>query len=96
MAPARAPSYGHWRDSNALSTRIRFGLDRSAPVTLKLFGVDGRLVRTLLRGEEQGRGYHEVPWDGRDEHGRQVGSGVFTYQLVTPHAVLHRKLVVLR
>jgi hypothetical protein len=42
------------------------------------------------------RGFHELAWDGRDMDGRQVGAGVFAYQLNASGAVRRGKITVLR
>jgi flagellar hook assembly protein FlgD len=47
---------------------------------LDVFDLTGRRVRTLLTGEV-GTGNHSVQWDGRDERGSSVGSGVYFYRL---------------
>jgi len=57
-------------------TTIRFGLDRGARVTLRIYAVDGSLVRTLVdRPYEAGE--HQVVWDGRDLRGRDQASGAY-------------------
>jgi hypothetical protein len=61
-------------------TAIRFGLARDARVKLRVFAVDGSLVRTLAdRSYEAGE--HEVSWDGRDAQGRETGSGAYFVSL---------------
>jgi hypothetical protein len=47
-----------------------------AGVTIRLYDIRGRLVRTLVEDSEPG-GAHEVMWDGRDRTGRTVASGVY-------------------
>ena len=47
-----------------------------ATVTLKLYDIRGRLVRTLVDRSQSG-GAYEAAWDGRDGTGRTVASGVY-------------------
>jgi flagellar hook assembly protein FlgD len=47
---------------------------------LEIYDLTGRHVRTLLSGEVSA-GTHSVQWDGRDERGSSVGSGVYFYRL---------------
>ncbi|MFH2054126.1 MAG: right-handed parallel beta-helix repeat-containing protein [bacterium] len=61
-------------------TKISFSLPESQSVRLMVYGVDGRLVKTLL-SERRGAGQHEVVWMGRDDAGQQVASGVYFYRL---------------
>jgi flagellar hook assembly protein FlgD len=44
---------------------------------MKIYSVDGRLVRTLKQGEETPAGTHEVTWNGTDDGGRGVSSGIY-------------------
>jgi hypothetical protein len=77
------------------STTIAFDLPRAQPVTLRVYDAAGRLVRTLIAGERGTPGRNEVRWDGADEGGRAVASGVYLYRLETPsHADQGRMLLV--
>jgi agmatine/peptidylarginine deiminase len=62
------------------ATTFSFELKYPGPALLTVIDARGRLVRTLVRGE-QTAGTHEVVWDGRDDGGRQVASGVYYYRL---------------
>jgi len=75
---------------------IRFGLPADANVTLRIFSVDGRLVRVLADGVHYPRGFHELAWDGRDVDGRAVSAGVFPYRLDASGNVRQGKITVLR
>ncbi len=61
-------------------TTIRFQLPKAGHVVLKIFNVIGAEVRTLTEASYQA-GYHRVHWDGKDNHGKLVASGVYFYQL---------------
>ncbi len=63
------------------STKIRYTLARDTDVTLRVFDVRGREVRTLFRGP-QIAGTHEVEWDGRTDAGGAAASGVYVYRLL--------------
>jgi len=78
------------------TTIISFGLRERVRVRLRIYDVRGALVRTLL-DEERGPGpAHEVVWDGRDNAGRQVSSGVYFYRMATPGFTQTRKMVLLK
>ena len=62
-------------------TTIRYELPTAARVNLRVFDLGGRLVRVLRNQELESRGTHEALWDGRDLSGRDVGAGVYIYQL---------------
>ena len=76
------------------ATTIRFALGSSSPVTIRVFDAGGRLVRTLVDHEPMtAAAMHEVPWEGRDDVGRAVGSGVYFYRVRTPHETVGGKIV---
>lgn len=57
-------------------TMIRLYLSKPDFVTMKIFDVNGHLVRSLL-SEYKSQGNHSVIWDGQDDHNANVGSGVY-------------------
>jgi hypothetical protein len=57
-------------------TAISFDLPEAQFVRLAVFSADGRRIATLL-SEQMAAGRHTASWDGRDEHGDQVASGVY-------------------
>jgi hypothetical protein len=79
------------------SARITYSLARRGRVSLRIFDVSGRLVRTLVDGVvEAAAEPYEVGWDGTNDAGRPVGSGVFFYQLDAPGYSSAKKLVIVR
>ena len=61
-------------------TTIEFEIPRPSPVTVKIFDVLGREVRTLVHADFQA-GRHRIRWDGRDGAGRQAASGLYLVRL---------------
>ena len=77
------------------NTRISYALDHPAQVSLAVFDALGRRVRVLTEGEVW-PGEHVVTWDGTDDRGRELGSGVYFCRLQAgPHAE-SRKLLYLK
>jgi hypothetical protein len=70
-------------------TRVQFTLDRSAQVSLRVFDVQGRVVRTLL-DSYLSSGPRVIAWDGRDDRGRQLPSGTYFLRLVGGGSYLSR------
>ena len=62
------------------STEILYQLPAEARVSLNIYDTAGRLVRSLVNGVEE-PGVRRTLWDGGDEHGRAVKSGVYFYKL---------------
>ena len=76
-------------------TTIRFALAEPRPVQITLFDLAGQRVAVLAQGP-RGRGVHTVQWNGRDEDGRRVASGVYWYRLEAGNRLYARKLLLLR
>ena len=65
------------------STMIRFDLPEDATVSLIVYDIVGREV-ARLKDEPTPAGYHSVVWNGQDDAGRKVPSGIYIARLVTP------------
>ena len=75
-------------------TLIRFELPARSTVSLEVFDIRGRRIKTLTRGEWQA-GFHALEWNGRDTAGRRVGPGVYLYRMKAGAFAASRKLVVM-
>ena len=76
-------------------TEIKFSLEQSGPVTLSVFDAQGRLVRELSSGN-YAAGEHRVTWNGQDEQGRVVASGVYLYRLEAAGEQLSRRMLLIK
>ncbi len=61
-------------------TLIQYQLPEASHITVKIYNLFGQEVRTLVAGQREA-GYHAEIWDGRDDYGRGVASGVYFYRL---------------
>ncbi|MFC1540220.1 S8 family serine peptidase [Gemmatimonadota bacterium] len=59
-------------------TQIKFGIPTSSHVRLRIMNIRGQTLRTLV-DDEKSAGWHTVMWDGRNEGGDQVASGIYLY-----------------
>jgi len=75
---------------------IEYSAGESGPVRLEVYDVSGRLVRTLVNGVRGARTPQFAVWDGRDEGGSRVGSGVYFCRLVTRSGIVSRKITLLK
>jgi flagellar hook assembly protein FlgD len=80
------------RDGTTISYSVRDG----GPVSIRIFSAGGKLVRTLKEGEYTTAGTHEVRWDGIDDHGERVGSGIYFVWTVVLDEASVSKLVVMK
>lgn len=77
------------------STTIQYDLPEAGHVQIRVFNIRGNVVATLVNGEEEA-GVHVVQWDGREESGRTVSSGVYFYRMETASFSRIRKMVLLK
>jgi hypothetical protein len=75
-------------------TRIAFDLPKAGPVELVIYSVNGRLIRRLVKDTREA-GRHTASWDGRDDAGVKVGSGIYFYQLIAPGVEESRRMILL-
>jgi hypothetical protein len=78
------------------TTRIAFELPHAGIVRLEVFDLAGRRVGTLVGGRRYDAGPHEALWDGRDESGVAVASGVYLYRLRVGDHAITRRMVLLK
>ena len=74
------------------STTIEFALSKAANVRLEIFNIVGQKVRTLV-SERVAPGGYQVVWDGLDDNGRQVTTGVYLYRFTADNFVQTRKML---
>lgn len=83
------------------STTITFDIpvgtpgDAGSPVRLQVYNLRGQLVRTLV-DEVREPGRYVVHWDGRDDQGNRVGSGIYLYTIRTADFAATMKMVLLK
>ncbi|MCB0270602.1 MAG: multicopper oxidase domain-containing protein [Calditrichaeota bacterium] len=76
-------------------TTIQFGLPADNKVTLAVYNLSGQLVRNLINNDVPA-GQHQVVWDGTNEIGDKVASGIYIYRLKAGTAVQSRKMLLLK
>ncbi len=79
--PVRATAIaGNWPNPFNPKTRVNYSLEAAGETHLDIFSIDGRLVRKLVDGH-RAAGNHDLLWDGLDQRGRALPSGVYLAQL---------------
>ena len=77
------------------STVIRYDVPDDSPVRLGVYSLDGRRIATLEDGVV-GVGRHEATWQGRDDQGMKVPSGVYFYRLETRNYTETKQMILLK
>ncbi|KPJ58770.1 MAG: hypothetical protein AMJ46_13650 [Latescibacteria bacterium DG_63] len=78
-------------------TTIAFDIPEGKEVNVRLnvYNMRGQLVRTLVN-EFKSEGSYQIQWDGTDNYGRRVSSGVYFYRITTGEFSQTRKMVILK
>jgi hypothetical protein len=74
------------------NTNIRYSLKEVGKVKIEIYNMKGQKIKTFTQ-EHNSPGYYQVSWDGRDENGRSVASGIYLYRLTTANYTSAKKMV---
>ena len=77
------------------TTDITFSIDRAANVDLSIYNMLGQKVRTLTTGSKVA-GTHVLRWDGRDESGSSVSTGIYLYTLTDGSTSITKKMALMK
>jgi hypothetical protein len=77
------------------NTEISFSIPKSGYVQIDIYDLGGRKLKTIHSGEMEA-GSHSLLWDGRNERGDLVGSGIYFYRLKAESGVIVKKMTLLK
>ncbi len=77
------------------TTTINYGLPNTGHVSLTIFNLTGRKIRTLVNAE-QSAGYKSVIWDGKNDAGEMVSTGIYFYRMVSEEFNQTKKMVYMK
>jgi hypothetical protein len=78
------------------STIISYWLPSTRRVTLKIFNLNGKEIRTLIDHKSINIGNHHIVWDGSDRNGEKVASGIYVCQLLFGDVIETKKMILLK
>jgi len=77
------------------NTTIEYQLPKTGNVQIKIFSINGQLVKTL-ESTHQIPGTHSVVWDGKNDGGQTVASGLYIYQVAFENSMLAKKMLFIK
>jgi immune inhibitor A len=92
LLPGKIKVLGNFPNPFNPETAIRFEVFKEAHVKLEIFDITGRKIRTLDQ-RTLSRGIYAVFWDGSNEPGNDVGSGVYFYRITVDDSSISRKML---
>jgi hypothetical protein len=82
FAPEKFELFQNYPNPFNPETTIHYQLAQSGKVSIQIYNVNGQLIRTLLN-TEQPAGFYTTKWNGKDDAGKQMGTGVYFCLLKT-------------
>ena len=77
------------------TTTIRIALPEAGNVTLEIYNMLGQKVRTLISGSMEA-GYHQIQWDGANDVGQKVASGIYLYRIQAGEFRLIKRMILMK
>jgi photosystem II stability/assembly factor-like uncharacterized protein len=93
--PSKTALLGNYPNPFNPSTTFRYALSQDAHVSLKVYNMLGQLVATVV-DESQLAGYHSAVWDGSNEFGQRVSSGIYICRLTAGEFVETKRMLLVK
>jgi ribosomal protein L23 len=77
------------------TTTITYALEEAGPVSVKVYNTQGRLIRTLVDADVS-QGQHSVVWNGLNDKGEQVSSGMYFYKVTTATETTTERMMLMK
>ncbi len=78
------------------STEIKFTVGKDELISLNIYDIQGRLVSSLIDNYFYSAGSYKMNWDGKNQYGTQVPSGMYLYKLESSNQIVTRKMVLMK
>ena len=95
VIPTNITLYQNYPNPFNPTTNIQYDLPNTSQVDLKIYNSIGQEVKTLVN-QTQAPGHKSIVWDGKDNFGRTVGSGLYFYSLKIGDKILNRKMAMVK
>jgi hypothetical protein len=77
-------------------TTISYALPKASDITIEVFNLLGQKVKTLINAANQKAGAYNVVWNGKDQFGNQVSSGIYFYRIQAGDFIQAKKMVLMK
>ncbi len=93
--PSRLILYQNYPNPCSQKTTIQYELPHPVLITLRVYNLSGQIVSTLIK-QEQAAGKYSVNWNGTDDQGKALSSGIYYYSLQSPSHIVNKQLIIIR
>ena len=77
------------------TTEIAYSLKETGKVKIEIYNLKGQLVKTLVN-DTMPQGEHRITWNGKDQRGNGVASGIYMYRMETPSYTKTKKMMLMK
>jgi fibronectin type 3 domain-containing protein len=95
LVPTVTALSGNYPNPFNPSTDVKFSLKEAADVQIDIFNIKGEKVKTLVNDHMEAA-YHSVTWNGNDDQGRTVGSGIYFYKMRAGKYTSTKKMILMK
>jgi hypothetical protein len=95
VSPVQTALLGNFPNPFNPSTTIQFSLKEKSPVQLDIYNISGQKVRSLLNGTMPA-GAHSIHWNGMDNSGKSVASGVYFFKMSSGKFTSTKKMILMK
>ena len=95
ILPLKTELIGNFPNPFNPETTILFSLEKTGIVIFEVFNIKGQKIRTLVN-ESMDAGHHQVLWNGTDDFGRNVSSGIYFYRINAGSESLTKRMLLLK
>lgn len=95
ITPAITALKGNYPNPFNPTTTIHYSLKTDSPVQIEIYNLLGQKVKTLVNGAKKS-GNHSIVWNGKDDAGRNAGSGIYFYKMTAGKYSASHKMVLMK
>lgn len=77
------------------STTIEYEIPKSGFVKISIYDLNGKLIKTLVH-KKQEQGNYRIQWDGKNNSGLKVSSGVYIYAIENEKSIISKKMILVK
>jgi len=96
VVPTRFDLFHNFPNPFNIITGIYYTIPHQEKVTLKIYNIYGQEVMILLNNEYRETGYHIEYWNGRDQNGQRVASGIYVYRIEVGNHYESKKMIMIK
>jgi hypothetical protein len=91
LTPANFELFQNYPNPFNPTTTINYALPRDGNVTISIYSVNGEKVKSVLN-QFMEKGFHTVEWNGTNQNGSPVSTGIYIYELIAGDQRLAKKM----